>query len=153
MLTSKGIALITGCAQGIGRATALRLASDGFNLALSDLLSRRVDVEALASEISRVRQDIRSFTVFANVQPESDVKNMVASTSEELGGVDVLVASAGVIRINALRKLSEKDWDDTFSVNVKGLFFCYKHVGDQMVKQGRGGRIVGLSSMAGNMHI
>jgi len=83
------------------------------------------------------------------VQAEGDVKNMVASTSEELGGVDVLVASAGVIRINVLSKLSEKDWDDTFSVNVKGVFFCYKHIGNQMVKQGRGGRIIGLSSMAG----
>ncbi|EIW82760.1 acetoin reductase family protein [Coniophora puteana RWD-64-598 SS2] len=149
MLTSKGVALITGCAQGIGRATAFRLASDGFHLALSDLPSRREDVKALASELSRIHPGIATSTLSTDVRDEGAVKNMVESASEALGGIDVLVASAGIIRIDTLSKLSEKDWDDTFSVNVKGVLFCYKHGGNQMIKQGRGGRIIGLSSLAG----
>ncbi|EIW82768.1 NAD(P)-binding protein [Coniophora puteana RWD-64-598 SS2] len=149
MLTSKGVALVTGCTGGIGRAVSLRLAADGFDLALNDLPHKRDAVDSIAAELSQVRSGIKTCSALADLRYENEVKDMVASVSDQLGGIDVLVANAGVVRVNALAELSETDWDDAFSINVKGTFFCYKHIGAQMVKQGRGGRIIGMSSLAG----
>ncbi|EIW82757.1 NAD(P)-binding protein [Coniophora puteana RWD-64-598 SS2] len=144
MLTSKGVALVTGCTGGIGHAVSLRLAADGFDLALNDLPHKRDAVDSIAAELSQVRSGIKTCSALADLRYENEVKDMVASVSDQLGGIDVLVANAGVVRVNALAELSEKDWDDAFSINVKGTFFCYKHIGAQMVKQGRGGRIIGM---------
>ncbi|EIW75531.1 NAD(P)-binding protein [Coniophora puteana RWD-64-598 SS2] len=149
MLTAKGVALVTGCAQGIGRAVAQRLASDGFHLGLCDLQAKREPVEELASELSKRHPELQTTVVLGDVSAEDQVQNVVESVVKTLGGIDTLVTCAGIASINTIQRITEKEWEGVFAVNTKGTFFCYKHVGHQMIIQGRGGRIIGISSLAG----
>ena len=88
MSITKGIALITGSAQGIGRGIALRLARDGFDIALNDLPSKRDQLRAAASDIESIGR--RTHLAVADVTVEDDVKEMVRGAAEGLGGVDVV---------------------------------------------------------------
>lgn len=85
---SLGGALVTGAAQGIGKAIAMRLASDGFKVALNDLNSKREQLEAVARDIEKQGQ--ASFVVLADVSQEREVHEMVQSASKTLGGLDVV---------------------------------------------------------------
>ncbi|KAJ7220667.1 hypothetical protein GGX14DRAFT_431634 [Mycena pura] len=75
---------------------------------------------------------------------------MAAQVVERYGGLDVMVANAGIVRADTkLTELSAEEWDRVLNVNARGTFLCYKYAGIQMIKQGRGGRIIGASSVAG----
>lgn len=91
----KRVALVTGAAQGIGRCIAIRLAEDGLDVALNDLPSKLADLEALAVEI-KTSTGNQAFAVVGDVSREEDVKTMVASTVERLGGLDVVSRARGV---------------------------------------------------------
>jgi acetoin reductase-like protein len=146
-MASKGVAIVTGAANGIGRAIALRLSQDGFDLALNDVEANKSLLEQLSKEINDSGK--KSAIVVADVTDETEVKNMIASTVEKLGGVDVMVANAGIAIFKPFLQLLVEDWDKLFAVNARGVFLCYKYAAEQMVKQGRGGRIIGASSTAG----
>jgi NAD(P)-dependent dehydrogenase (short-subunit alcohol dehydrogenase family) len=88
---SKGIALVTGAAQGIGRAIALRLADD-FDVAVNDISSSSQALNSVAAEITAKGR--RSCTVLADVSVEDQVKNMISTVATELGGLDVVRAAA-----------------------------------------------------------
>ena len=94
----KGIALVTGSAQGIGRGIALRLARDGFDIALNDLPSKRDQLRAVSSEIENMGR--RAHLVPANVTSEDDVKGMVRCIAKELGGLDVVSIPCRTHRIS-----------------------------------------------------
>ncbi|KDQ23432.1 hypothetical protein PLEOSDRAFT_171232 [Pleurotus ostreatus PC15] len=149
---SKGVAIITGAAQGLGRAIALRLASDGFDVALNDIPAKAPALEELVNEIKAgagTNSERRAIFVPGSVAKEDDVMELVARTVRELGGLDVMVANAGVALNGFISDTSVEDWDALYAVNVRGTFLCYKHAADAMIKQGRGGRIVGACSIAG----
>ncbi|KAG6371236.1 hypothetical protein JVT61DRAFT_9861 [Boletus reticuloceps] len=147
MSIATGIALITGSAQGIGRSIALRLARDGFDIALNDVSSKREQLRAVADEVDKIGR--RTLLVPADVSVEQDVKGMVQDVSKQLGGLDVMVANAGIGRLKSLITTELEDWDRTMAVNARGPFLCYKYAAQQMIKQGRGGRIIGASSVLG----
>jgi len=88
MSIAKGVALITGSAQGIGRGIALRLSKDGFDIALNDVSSKRDQLRAVEEDIEKIGR--RTCLVPADVTNEGDVKGMVQTTSKELGGLDVV---------------------------------------------------------------
>ncbi|KZP26767.1 NAD-binding protein [Athelia psychrophila] len=145
---SKGIALVTGSGQGIGRAISLRLADDGFDVAVNDIPSNKEKLESLVKEIESKGR--KSIFVVADVSQEDQVKTMVDATVRDLGGLDVMVANAGIVHYGVpIIEATAEDFDRIFNVNVKGVFFCYKYAGLQMVAQGRGGRIIGASSIVG----
>ncbi|KAJ8689989.1 hypothetical protein PTI98_012835 [Pleurotus ostreatus] len=164
---SKGVAIITGAAQGLGRAIALRLASDGFDVALNDIPAKAPALEELVNEIKAgagTNSERRAIFVPGSVAKEDDVMELVARTARELGGLDVgsvtlidlfdhlivqMVANAGFALNGLISDTSVEDWDALYAVNVRGTFLCYKHAADAMIKQGRGGRIVGACSIAG----
>ncbi|KAJ7834054.1 hypothetical protein B0H14DRAFT_3087648 [Mycena olivaceomarginata] len=146
-LDSRKVAIVTGAAQGIGRAIALRLADDGFDVVVNDIFSQKAALDPLVSEIQSKSR--RSLAVVADVSVEGDVKAMISNVVEVLGGVDVMIANAGIARYNTLLNTSCEEWDLTQSVNLRGVFLSYKYAAAQMVAQGRGGRIIGASSMAG----
>lgn len=103
--SSKGVALVTGSARGIGRAIALRLADDGFDVAVNDVLASRDDLEALRTKI--LDKGRKSHVVPADVSVEEEVKEMVSITVAELGGLDVVCA------VQPARSICcERDTDD-----------------------------------------
>ncbi|EGO23118.1 hypothetical protein SERLADRAFT_450789 [Serpula lacrymans var. lacrymans S7.9] len=141
------VAIVTGAAQGIGRAIALRLADDGFNVVLADLDSKITLMDDAVSEI--VRKGRQALSVPTDVSKEEQVEDLVAKTVETFGGLDVMVANAGIASAKSLLDVSEADFDNILSVNVKGVLFCYRHAAKAMINQGKGGRIIGASSIAG----
>ncbi|KAF8836786.1 NAD(P)-binding protein [Paxillus ammoniavirescens] len=139
MSLSKGVALITGSAQGIGRGIALRLAKDGYDIALNDIPSKYDQLRTVADDI--VKSGRKALVLPADVTVDEQVKGMVQEVAKELGGLDIMIANAGVAGL--------RDWDRIMAVNARGTFLCYKYAAEQMIKQGRGGRIIGASSLMG----
>ncbi|KAH7925245.1 NAD(P)-binding protein [Leucogyrophana mollusca] len=143
----KGIALVTGAAHGIGRAIALRLANDGFHIALNDIPSKKALLDDIAQTVGD--KGGRAFAICADVGEEEQVKEMVHGTVKTLGGLDVMVANAGIARVNSLTGTPADVWDKVLRVNARGVYLCYRFAALQMIAQGRGGRIIGASSVAG----
>ncbi|KAF5383188.1 hypothetical protein D9615_005091 [Tricholomella constricta] len=142
------VAIVTGAAQGIGRAIALRLAADGLDVAVDDLPSKLPLLEALVADIEKLGRKAVALTY--NVTKENEMEAMVAKTVSDLGRLDVMVANAGIT--GGSRSIMEADVDgfeSVAAVNVRGTLLCYKYAARQMVKQGTGGRIIGASSIAG----
>ncbi|KAJ7464502.1 NAD-binding protein [Mycena latifolia] len=150
-MPSKGVALVTGSAQGIGKAIALKLAHDGYDVALNDLPSKIAQLESLQEEIGSLER--RSIIVLADVASEEEVKKMIDTAVVALGSLNVMVANGGTFLPGSLLEMSTEDWDRTFAVNCRGTWLCYKHAARQMIKQGNGGRIIGASSGAGKQGI
>ncbi|KAG1722874.1 NAD(P)-binding protein [Suillus paluster] len=150
---SKGVALITGAGQGIGRAIALRLAADGFDIGLNDISTNKSKIEEVAQEIATAHSGRRVCVLLADVTVEDDVRSMVDSVVTELGGLDVMVANAGIIHIGPLVETTTEDWEKIFAVNVRGVFLSYKYAAKKMIALNethkRGRRIIGASSISG----
>jgi len=141
-------ALVTGASRGIGRAIACRLSRDGFGVVINDLPSQKGELEDVHAHITQ--QGGKAFMAFGDVSVEGEVSQMVESVVEETGGLDVMVANAGIcIPSASFLETSTKDLQRTLTVNTLSTFLCYKYAAQQMVKQGRGGRIIGASSLAG----
>lgn len=145
MAESKGVALVTGAAQGIGRAISLRLADDGFDVFVNDI--RGDELPGIVEEIEK--RGRRGCWDVADVSIEEEVKQMVEKAVNRLGSLDVMIANAGVASYGPLIETTEEEWDKMFAVNAKGTFFCYKHAGIHMIAQGHGGRIIGACSVSG----
>ncbi|KAJ7312991.1 hypothetical protein DFH08DRAFT_436288 [Mycena albidolilacea] len=151
-MSSKGTALVTGAAQGIGRSIALRLADDGFDVAVNDVSNNSEKLDALVDEIQGKGR--ASFKYIADVSQDEQVRAMISEVAEKHGSLDVMVANAGVAGIMVpFGEVSVEDWDRVMNINSRGVFLCYKYAGNQMVKQGRGGRIIGASSFVGQQGI
>ncbi|PPQ81559.1 hypothetical protein CVT25_013402 [Psilocybe cyanescens] len=145
------IAIVTGASRGIGRAIAIRLARDGYHVAVNDLPSAKSELEKLRDEITSAGGTASTF--FADVSDEEEVEKMVGDVVQALGGLDVMVANAGICIPKPFLKTTKEDLSRILSVNVQGTFFCYKHAALQMIKQGRGGRIIGAASIASKQGI
>ncbi|KAL6297963.1 NAD-P-binding protein [Sparassis latifolia] len=146
-MSTTRIAVVTGASRGIGEAVALRLADDGFDVAVNDIPAMAESLKALAEKIRQKGR--RSLAVTGDVSNENDVKTVVDKVVETLGGLDVMVANAGIALAKPVVETSVEEYDRIMSVNVKGVFLCFKYAALQMIKQGRGGRIIGACSTAG----
>ncbi|EMD39463.1 hypothetical protein CERSUDRAFT_111770 [Gelatoporia subvermispora B] len=147
MSASKGSAIVTGGADGIGRAIAIRLAQDGFDVAVLDLPASDVKAQAVVEEIREKGK--RGLKLFGDVSVEEDVKAAIEQVVTQWGSLDVMIANAGISMNRPFHEMTVDDFDRLVSVNLKGVFICYKEAAIQMMKQGRGGRIIGASSIAG----
>ncbi|KAL7283023.1 hypothetical protein ACG7TL_002447 [Trametes sanguinea] len=134
------VALVTGAAQGIGEAIALRLADNGLDVALVDLPTKRSQLDSVAQAIRAKGQ--RAIIVHADVSQEAAVEGMVTEAVAQLGGLDVMVANAGICEWSPIVDLTVESWDATMSVNARGVMLAIKHAARQMVAQKRGGRII-----------
>ncbi|KAF7419642.1 hypothetical protein PC9H_002233 [Pleurotus ostreatus] len=156
MSVSKGVALVTGASRGIGRAIALRLASDGYSLAVNDIPSNLHALNSLKAEIEGIKyngRNLKATSVIADMREEEQVKEMVEKTVKDLGAVDVMVANAGILQTTTpMVDTSSKDFDQTLAVNIRGVFLCYKYAAKQMIAQHQqrgapGGNIIGAASV------
>ncbi|QRV74356.1 Enoyl-(Acyl carrier protein) reductase [Ceratobasidium sp. AG-Ba] len=141
--------IVTGGSQGIGLALVRRLAQDGFNVILNDLPSKYEAGQAAAKSISNATGQ-RVIFMGGDVSKEDDVEALVQRAVEEFGGLDVMVANAGVCTVNSIMDTSLEEWNLNMNVNALGAMFCYRSAARQMIKQGRG---VGLSELLQYAHI
>ncbi|UJR12595.1 hypothetical protein I4U23_016770 [Adineta vaga] len=140
-------ALVTGSARGLGSAIALRLAKDGFNIAVNDIESNTVDLQKVQQEIEKIGQ--KSIVIIADVSIREKVEEMMQEVVQKLGSLDVVIANAGICNIKSLLDTSVDEWDRIFAVNMRGVFLCYKEAAKIMIQQGTGGKIIGACSTAG----
>lgn len=145
MKLAEKVAIVTGGAQGMGRAISLRYAAEGAKLIVADL--NRAGAEAVAGEIEANGGEAIGIAIDVRVRAQAEA--MVTAAVERFGGVDVLVNNAGVIKILPFLETSEADWDSIFDVNCKGMLFCSQAAARRMIEQRRGGKIVNLASQAG----
>ena len=140
------IAIVTGAAQGIGRAIAETLARHGADIAVADLdPGRSQEAVTAITQLGR-----KALNVKVNVADWNDVKAMVDQVLKEWGKVDILVNNAGITRDGLLIRMKEEDWNLVLQVNLNGTFHCTKAVLQPMTKQ-RYGRIVNIASIVGAM--
>jgi NAD(P)-dependent dehydrogenase (short-subunit alcohol dehydrogenase family) len=139
------VAVVTGAALGIGRATSLLLAQEGAKVALTDV--RDKEGEALTKEITGAGWAAEYWHL--DVARKSEVKAVFGGIRERFGSIDVLVNNAGIAGANKpTDQLTEEEWDRVSAVNVKGVFLCTKHVIPYLREAG-GGSIINLSSIYG----
>lgn len=135
------VAVVTGAARGIGRATALRLARDGAKVAVFDLKE-----EFCQETVSLIQAEGgQAIAIGCNVAVASEVESAFDRVVNTYGTVDILVNNAGLIRDNLLFKMTEEDWDTVMNVHLKGSFLCSREAQKYMVKQ-KSGKIVNTSS-------
>ncbi|MER5267276.1 SDR family NAD(P)-dependent oxidoreductase [Actinosynnema sp. NPDC002837] len=139
------VAVVTGSGRGLGRAYAEALARAGAAVVVND-----VDAEAADAVVKTIAADGgRAVAVVAPVGPTSTADRLVATAVEEFGGLDVLVANAGILRDRVLWKMSDDDFDAVVDVHLRGTFTCARAAAIHLREQGRGGSLVLISSPAG----
>ena len=139
-------ALVTGASRGIGRAIALGLAREGFDVVVNDIARQRSDLEAVAAEIAATGR--RSLALLADVADRAAVRAMVEEAITRMGRIDAVVNNAGILITNSVEALEETQWDAVMDVNAKGTFLVVQALLPHMREQGYG-RIVNIASIGG----
>jgi 2-deoxy-D-gluconate 3-dehydrogenase len=135
------VAIVTGAARGLGQGMAVGLAEAGADIALVDILDMSKSKEMIEA-LGR-----KCIAITADLSKKESVDTIVNATVEQMGGIDILFNNAGIIRRAPITEFTEKDWDEVMNINLRTLFFLSQAVGKQMIKQGRGGKIVNTASM------
>jgi NAD(P)-dependent dehydrogenase (short-subunit alcohol dehydrogenase family) len=135
------IAIITGAGTGIGRAIALAFAREGAEIALVG--RRKEPLESVAEEAGG-----SPLVLAADVSKQRDIDRILTETTTRLGGINVLVNNAGILHIGTAEQITEEQWDETFSINVRGLWLLSRSVLPHMRKSG-GGSIINVASVLG----
>jgi meso-butanediol dehydrogenase/(S,S)-butanediol dehydrogenase/diacetyl reductase len=155
------VAVITGSGRhkGIGEAIALKLATEGCNIIISDIGTAKgkefaAEHIGASNEMEEIAEACRALgakviTVPCDVRNENDCANLMAKSVETFGAIDILVNNAGVGYImEEFTSFKEDSWDAVLDVNLKGVFLCSKHAAIQMQKQENGGSIINIASQA-----
>ena len=138
-------AVVTGAARGIGKAIAQKLAKEGLNVVVSDILFD--DAKKVANELKE-KFGVKSIALKTDVSCAEDANVLIKTTVDEFGSVDFLINNAGVTRDNLAVRMSEQEWDMVLNINLKGTFLCSQAASIEMMKK-RFGRIVNLASVSG----
>ncbi|QYA43403.1 3-oxoacyl-[acyl-carrier-protein] reductase [Macrococcoides bohemicum] len=141
------LAIVTGSSRGIGEATAIKLAEDGFDV-LVNYSGNQERAEAVVAKIEALGQ--KAIGVKANVSDAEEVKEMIRIAIENFGSIDVVVNNAGITRDNLTMRMKAEDFDDVIATNLKGVFNVVQSVTRQMLKQ-RTGVIINMSSVVGSL--
>ncbi|MEO1226593.1 MAG: L-iditol 2-dehydrogenase [Pseudomonadota bacterium] len=136
------IAIITGGARGIGAAIVERFVEEGARVAVADLLADE------AVELAGRFGD-KAIGLSLDVTDRSSIDAVVQAAADRFGGIDILVNNAAIFDMAPILDITEASYDRVFAVNVKGMLFTLQAVARRMVEQGRGGKIINMSSQAG----
>jgi 3-oxoacyl-[acyl-carrier protein] reductase len=138
------VALVTGSSRGIGRAIAYALAAEGADVAIN-FVTRWAEAQAVESEIRALGR--KCVSIQADVSTANGVERLVSDTERMLGPIDILVNNAGIARPQPIEEITEEDWDQVITANLKSCFLVTQAVLPGMRKR-QWGRIVNLSSVA-----
>lgn len=138
-------AFVTGAARGIGRAIAERLSADGLRVTVADLPSSKDQMDAVVDGLGGPEA---ALGLPVDVTDAESVEAAVAAHVGHFGGLDVMVANAGIAITAPLLETTAEQWQLIMDVNLKGVFHCYQSAARQMITQGRGGRLIGAASVA-----
>ena len=142
-LTNK-VAVVTGANSGIGRAITLALAKEGASVTI-DYVVNEESAEELEKEI--ISMGDKAIMIDADVSKISDLQKLVVETVKVFGRLDILVNNAGIETRTSILNSTEEQFDKVMNVNLKSAFFGTQIAAKQMVKQGKGGRIINISSV------
>ena len=137
------VSVITGAARGIGKAIAERYVKEGAKVVIADLNEEAANAAASALGPN-------AFALKLDVTNQASIDGMVADTVSKFGGVDILVNNAGNYSdLAPIVEITRESYRRVYAVNVEGLLFTLQAVAKQMIKQGRGGKIINFASQAG----
>ena len=139
------LAVITGGANGLGKATALLFSEHGAKIVIVDVNQEAGD--KVVSEITK-EGGIASFEK-TNISKSAEVNKMMENVVAKYGSVDILINNAGILADARLVKMTEEEWDRVININLKGIFLCGQAVAKVMIEQDRGGVILNTSSVVG----
>ncbi|KAJ6561839.1 short chain oxidoreductase [Mycena capillaripes] len=140
-------AVITGAARGIGRAIALRLASDGCNVVINDLYVNQASLDGLVTEISSAGGG-KAISFAADITIEQNVRDLVEKCVSTYGTLDIMVCNAGNCWVKPMIDCTLEDMQSLFDTNFRSVWLGYQCAARQMIKQGKGGRIIGYPNMS-----
>jgi len=135
------IAIVTGAGSGIGRACALALALEGAQVAIVGRRRNRLE------EVARHAGN-SAFVIEADVSKKNEIDRVVAQTQAHFGGLNVLLNNAGVLHIGTAEQITEDQWDETFNLNVRGLWLLSRAV-LPLIRSAGGGSIINIASVLG----
>jgi 2-dehydro-3-deoxy-D-gluconate 5-dehydrogenase len=135
------VAVVTGAGRGLGQAAAVGFAEAGADVAVVDV----IPTSETAAKIRALGR--RVCEAGANLLDRTAVPGIVDKVVADLGGIDILLNNAGIIRRAPLLEFTAKDWDEVIQINESAVFFLSQAVASQMVRQGRGGKIINIASM------
>lgn len=139
------VAIVTGAARGIGKAIALKFASEGANIAFTDLA---IDENGLATQQEIEALGVKAKGYASNAANFEDTHNVIAEILKDFGRIDILVNNAGITRDGLMMRMSEQQWDMVINVNLKSAFNFVHAVTPIMMKQ-KGGSIINMASVVG----
>jgi len=139
------VALVTGASRGLGKAIAIKLASEGARIAIN-YLSNDTEAAVVLDKIKTIGGEAALFK--ANVADATAVRDMTRGIVKQWGKIDILVNNAGITRDNLLPRMSDEVWDEVINTNLRGAYLCTKFAVRSMMEQGWG-RIINIASLAG----
>lgn len=141
-LTGK-TAIVTGGAVGIGYGISYRLAEAGANV----VIANRTESEGTKTADELTARGWKAIAIKTDVSVEEDVKNMITQTLQAYGTIDILVNNAGIYPSIPVHQMTLDDFEKVISINLKGVFLTTKYTSEQMIAQGKGGKIINVTSI------
>ncbi len=140
------VALVTGAGKGIGRGIALRLASDGADVAIVDINAEKID--AVAREVEALGR--KATTFIADVSKRDEVYAAIDHVENALGGFDIMVNNAGIVQVNPISEVTPEEVERIFRVNVQGVLWGIQAAAKKFRDRAQKGKIINASSIAGH---
>ena len=136
-------ALVTGGAAGIGFGISYRLAEAGAAVVVAD-----INEESAKEAAEKLKgKGWKAAFIRADVSKKEDAEAMIKCAVDTFGGLDILVNNAGIYPNIMVMQMTEEDWDKVVDINLKGVYLCTKAAAEQMIKQGKGGKIINITSI------
>ena len=138
------VAVITGSERGIGKGIVMAFAKAGANVVVTCPSKEKCD--PACKELEKL--GVKKLAIGCDVSREKDVENLVRQTVKKFGKLDIFVNNAGVLIQKPVHEVSEKEWDWLMDINLRGVFYGTKHAAAQLKRQGKGGSIINIASIA-----
>ena len=144
-MNERKVALVTGATRGIGKAIALELADNGYDIVLN---YRNANDELKQTQKEIEEKNVNCFLVYGDISKFEDCENIAKQAMEEFGRIDVLVNNAGITRDGLIMRMKKEDFESVIDTNLTGTFNMTRNIVPFMIKQ-KNGRIINLSSVVG----